>query len=394
MSETDPTISFQAGPDGALPPDATYTEENGGVCPMRLERTGRRVTVLRSRAAVVAALSDPRFSTRAPIDSATAATAYRSPQDLQCIDRPAITRLRRPLSASLSERNLERRGPEITHIAQAHASAFAAGNQQDLIAGYCEPFVAEAVTTSVGVPREDWPKIKQLSDETLGLLTGDEDEPHKVRASWDRLYKYTAKVIAAKETNPDGSVVEGMIKSLKSGELDEDEILHTTAAMMIGFPSPLPILSICAVEILQRPDVIQTCLNEPALWGKAVDELLRYKAHFPFTAVRIAKEDVELKDGTIITKGEVVLPSLTAAAYDPEKVAEPEKFDIHQDASRSIVFAAGPHFCPGTAMSRQWLGIGLKELFTTLPNLSLGVSVEDIEWEEGLLPLPKAIPVR
>jgi len=62
---------------------------------------------------------------------------------------------------------------------------------------------------------------------------------------------------------------------------------------------------------------------------------------------RIALEDIRIGD-VEIAAGQVVLPSLTAAAHDPKRVKCPGEVDILQAAPRKIVFGAGSHLCPGT----------------------------------------------
>jgi cytochrome P450 len=72
-----------------------------------------------------------------------------------------------------------------------------------------------------------------------------------------------------------------------------------------------------------------------------------------------------------------VLPSLVAAAHDPSG-----------PPPRNIAFGAGPHFCPGAALTRLWLATALGIFFETFPAARLAGS---LEWQPGTLSMPREI---
>ena len=63
----------------------------------------------------------------------------------------------------------------------------------------------------------------------------------------------------------------------------------------------------------------------------------------------------------------MVLPSLIAAAQD-----------LDTPAPCNIAFGAGPHFCPGAALTRVLLASALHVFFRTFPNARL---VGGLEWQ-------------
>jgi cytochrome P450 len=395
MAEECPFLSFDPRPDGSPSAQITYTPpgQDQETLQVKLPATGAEVTVLRDRASVVLALSDVRFSIQTGDAIVTTGSTYRSPEDLLMLDKPKITEIRRPLGVPLSTPSLERRRPGIEQIARNLAQNYSVlPKPADLIQGYCEPFIAEAACANLGVPLTEWQRIQYLSNTTLANIEDINEKDATIRA-WDDLYAYSAELIDAKRNQPDGSVFSDVIEALDEEGLTRDQVLHTGATLLIGFPSPLSVLNVSVTELLRHPNAIEDCLNDPSLWLPTVNELMRLKAHFPLTAPRVALTDVDLGDGRIIDAGTVVLPSLTAAAHDPARVKSPDEFDISQTAPRSIVFGSGAHFCPGAAMSRQWLEVGLKELFTLLPDLRLAIPEEEIAWQKGLLPSPEALPV-
>ncbi|HUS26369.1 MAG TPA: cytochrome P450 [Nevskiaceae bacterium] len=393
MPEIPPIISFEPGPGGVPSSDVAYSPDVP-VCPMRLPTTGEEVLVLKSRAPVVAALASRDFSITA-VDQdrfVTTGSAFRSPEDLLRLDPPATTTFRRPIGASFSESAIEKWRPHLEQKARALATKLESHpSPTDLIASYTEPFLAEAVTSTLGVPQSEWPTMLRLADTTLGSVQNMQDKGG-ITLAWEELYTYCDDLIENKRTNPDGSIFSNVVKGLEKANKSHDEILHACATILVGFPTPLPVLNVAAAELLRRPDTVSACLENPSLWAPTVKELLRYKAHFATVLPRIAMKDVQI-GGIQIPAGQVVLPSLAAAAHDPEKVERPAECDPSQDASRNIVFGAGPHLCPGAALTRQWLEVSLGQLFTAHPKLRLAVPAGQLSWQRGGLSAPATIPV-
>ena len=61
-----------------------------------------------------------------------------------------------------------------------------------------------------------------------------------------------------------------------------------------------------------------------------------------------------------------------SANRDEKHFANAEAFDVRRDASKSIAFGAGPHFCAGAWASRAMVAdVALPAIFSRLKNLRL-----------------------
>jgi len=61
-----------------------------------------------------------------------------------------------------------------------------------------------------------------------------------------------------------------------------------------------------------------------------------------------------------------------SANRDEAHFAEPERFNVSRDTSKSIAFGAGPHFCAGAAASRAMIAdVALPSVFARLKGLRL-----------------------
>jgi cytochrome P450 len=245
----------------------------------------------------------------------------------------------------------------------------------------------------MGIPVADWAYILGLGGRGLGIVA-DTSEAADHRAAWDELYEYCEKLVDAKRAQPDGLMLSGIVSVLDRVGLPRDTVLHTVATVVVGLPTPIGAMEIVAFELLRRPGAVRECRAAPQRWLPTINELMRLRANFALALPRVAVEDVRINDAYTVAKGQVVVPSLLAAAHDPARTERPREFDIEQNAARNIVFGAGAHLCPGAALGRQWLEIGLRVLFDRLPGLRLTARDDELRWQDGTLAIPEEMPVR
>ena len=85
----------------------------------------------------------------------------------------------------------------------------------------------------------------------------------------------------------------------------------------------------------------------------------------------VAKDGVEI-GGHPVPKGATLNVNVGSANRDPERYADPDKFDIFRDRKwRHLAFASGPHVCIGQHLARVEMTRALNALMDRLPNLRL-----------------------
>jgi cytochrome P450 len=384
-------IPLDPMPGGFLDPDLGYAGGADAVCPMRVPASGAEVLVLREHRGVLLALSDRRFSiARVDRRYATTGSAFRSAEDLPRLDPPETTEIRRPLGVVFSEKAIAKHRTGLATIARDLARALPA--PADLMRDYCDPFVAAASSSTMGLPLDDWPYLQGLAGKGLGPFEHASEAGERT-AAWQELYAYSEKLVAEKRARPDGLMLSVIITVLDRAGLPPRTVLHTVATVVVGLATPTAVLAVIAFELLRRPGLLAACLADPARWARTINEFMRYRANFGLALPRIALEDVPVNDECVVRKGAVVVPSLLAAAHDPARTPHPDEFDVDQDAARNIVFGAGPHLCPGAALGRQWLEAGLHGLFSTRPDLRLVVRAEELHWQRGIMSVPEPLTV-
>lgn len=387
-------LSFQPVENGNPPYYFNFSTDS--LLPITLPASKKKVLVVRDAKTVQLIMTDPRFSLAGldPEKDTVTGTGYQSPNGMLRLDTPRIRHIRRRITPLFSERTIAPWRPKVAQVANSLLAELRDGHQPaDLNKQYFEPLVLRAVALSAGITLDESHALYGFSNRVLVRVERSEDEA-RISAAWRELYDYIGDLIEGKYTSPNNGLFSTIIAELKKADLSDAEIVAASGTILAGFYTPYGILSVSAVELLQRPGIIEACREDPILWGQVGDELMRYKAHFNFFLPRVATEDVILGNEKIHA-GQVLLPSLHAAATDPNLFPAPNVFSARRAQPRcSIVFGAGPHFCPGAALSRQWLQVSLERLFTTVPGLRLAGSHHDLEWQAGSISMPKRVLVR
>jgi len=95
--------------------------------------------------------------------------------------------------------------------------------------------------------------------------------------------------------------------------------------------------------------------------------LLRYEPPVQYLPNRIALADIGV-GGTVIPKGARVTLLLAAASRDPERFAEPDRFDPDRPDNDHLGFGSGIHYCFGAPLARIEAQVSLTALASRLVN--------------------------
>ncbi len=373
-----PVLTFQAEPHGA-PPPVLCAGGTGDTA--RRPVGGEPMLVLRGRADVERALTDSLHFAMAGVTGTGAlrgspltGAEMQSPDGgLLNMNLPGLRAYRRRIAALFTPRAAEHTRPAVAGLAARLAACLHARRSADVLAGFAEPFTAAAVCATMGIPLADWDEVAEYSRVAFAVVPS-AAAVRDVTAAWDDLYAYYEPIAAAKQARPDGTLTSRMARALVG--FTASQVTHALGTMSNGFGALLPVLAVALTEIARRPQTVAACLRGERTWASVTEDLLRHRAVFPVALPRIVLADTWI-GGRAVRAGTTVLPSLIAAAHDPT-----------WRATCSIAFGAGPHFCPGAALTRVWLESALAAFFGTFPAARLA---GDLEWQPGTLSVPREI---
>ncbi|MER7581456.1 cytochrome P450 [Kitasatospora sp. NPDC097691] len=270
----------------------------------------------------------------------------------------------------------------------------AQGAPGELRDGFTEPYSAALHCRLLGIPADDWRRL--MSGIDVAFLTS----PVPFEGSTPNWYKDLGYMLG--KLNADPEPVDGLLgrfaalrRSPDVSDRVSDELLATVALSLFGAGavSTSAFLLNAVVYLCEQPELAERLRREPALIGRAVDELLRVNLSIGDALPRLALADVQVGD-VLVREGELVLVLVEGANYDPEVFPHPERIDFDRTENPHLAFGAGRHFCPASALGRTHAEIAVTALVERLPALRLALPVEQLAWRPGFIKrMPERLPV-
>ena len=226
----------------------------------------------------------------------------------------------------------------------------------------------------LGVPYEDHAIWEHSMERMLPLLLGVDTE-EGIRQATEATFEfaeYVRELIAKEREQPSGGLFGLLVNAEDEGSrLTEVELVgFAHEVITAGFETVANTTELAIYLLLRHPDQLAKLRQDPSLWPRAIEEVLRYMSPGTMTMPRMVTEDVEL-GGVTIPKGETVLVLLDGVNRDPEVFPDPDRFDVLREDNPHLAFGFGPHFCLGAGLARMELRTLLPMVFDRLPGLRL-----------------------
>ena len=310
------------------------------------------------------------------------------------VDPPDHTRLRNLVHRAFTPRMIREMGGRIQQIADELIDGMQDKPEIDLIADYAFPLPITVIAELLGVPSSDRAKFREwtqtiIIDGTRGV-GGD-----RIATAALEFIMYFHQLFDERRTQPQDDLITGLLQVEEAGDkLSSEELISMVFLLMAaGHETTVNLLANGTLDLLRNPDQLNKLRENPGLIDSAVEEMLRYNGPLGATTMRWALEDVELH-GQIIPAGEMVLASLLGADRDPAVFENPNAFDITRNPNPHIAFGHGIHYCLGAPLARLEGIIAFNTMLARLPNLSLAVDPNMLEWNDTiLLHSMKALPI-
>lgn len=285
-------------------------------------------------------------------------------------------RLRTLLNPAFSKRLIKGLVPRFQALAGELIDAFADDGECEFIADFADPYAARVIAIMLGLPEEDWTIIAQESA-TLGLAMGVtfKSELPRIEAALARLFEYSDAAIADREANPRADFMTALVQAKDEGGLSAEELRDAVILMIFGgYDTTRNQLGLAMQSFIANPEQWELLANDPALGGKAVEEVMRTNPTVRWVT-REAAEDFEYR-GLPITAGTTVHLFSESAGTDPRTFGEPS-FDITAQRKPHFGFGGGIHHCLGHFVARADMSEALPLLARRLRNPKL---LDGAEW--------------
>jgi cytochrome P450 len=347
---------------------------------------------------VVAAFGDPRLSSdrvrpllHAMSDQRreAAGPVFELIADWMVVTDPPIhTRLRKLAAKAFHPRKVTAMEGRIRELVDRYLDEFVASGEQDVVRGFAFPLPATVIAELIGAPIEDADRFKVWSNELALVAFGAGGEARGERHARatrgvESMFGYFGGLIEQKLSTPGDDMISSLIEGDDGDRLSDDEMKAMCALMLFaGHETTTTTITSAVKVLLENPDQLELVRGDPALAGKAVEEVLRVEGAIKVLH-RWVLEDLELR-GREIKAGDRVLLVPAAANRDPGKFTDPDRVDITRSPNPHVAFGKGVHACIGAMLARIEMRVAVARIVERLPGLRFADDPPAFEWTPSL----------
>lgn len=246
---------------------------------------------------------------------------------------------------------------------------FAGRGHCDLVEDLAEVVPMNALFHILGIEENMHEQVRTM---TINLLASVGD-PDTFRRLFEEFAAMGYAEVQARRDEPRDDYLTTLAQATMDGRpLTPAEIGATMNSLLVaGHGTTVAAMTNLFWEVLSRPEIRRSLIDDPALIPVAIEEALRM--HTPFFGLyRMATEDLSIRD-VEIRKGESVYMCWQAANRDPSHFEDPNDFRLDRAQNNHLTFGLGRHSCVGAPTARMQLRIVLTELLARLPDIHLTI---------------------
>jgi len=291
------------------------------------------------------------------------------------LDPPAHTRLRSPTARAFTPRRVAQMEPRIRATVDQLLDAVIPSAPFDLVSALTFPLPATIIFGFVGIPERDWAQLKAWCGHRASLAWGRPSAGEQVHHAQNMAsYRgYLRAFVATKATAREDDFASAL---LAIHDEDPDALTHEEIASILfslsfaGHETTNYLIGNGVRRLLEDPARWDAVAADPGLIPGAVHETLRYDPSVPVWR-RVTKRPVTL-GGVDLPAGAKLFLWLAASGRDASVFPEPETFDPRRaNATKTLAFGRGIHYCLGAALGRLEAEIALEALTRRFPRLRL-----------------------
>ncbi len=237
----------------------------------------------------------------------------------------------------------------------------------------------------IGVPPADQQRFRGWSDDVATFIFGS-GRPDRRELGVNgvvQLETYFRELLARARKENAPTLLGDLARVEETGEtLSDDEVIATCGFLLFaGHETTANLIASAILSLSRFPTERERLRREPRLVASAVEEALRFEGPTKLM-VRIATADLEVR-GRAILPGQRVFLVQAAANRDPERFADPDRFDVTREDNDHYGFGYGIHHCLGAPLARLESQIALTRLLERMPRLR--VVDEAPRWRRTIL---------
>lgn len=303
-------------------------------------------------------------------------------------DPPEHTRLRKLTSKVFHLQSMHAMRAQVEALCAWLLARVGEREDIDFIADFAGPLPGLVIMAMLGVPREELPLIKRLSDDMALFIGSSRMSPEKyaiAQAATRDMAAFFRDLIEKRRAAPQKDLLTQLVHLEEDGDrLSEDELVATCILLLFaGHETTTNHIANAMLALLRFPAELAALRADPGLAPRAVEELLRYDG--PSGAqVRVVKRAQEMR-GRPLEPGDRIFLMLNAANRDPEAYDDPDRLDLRRKEVPHLSFGFGLHICLGFPLARMEGQVALPAVLAHWRRIELAVPEERLEWLNSMV---------
>ena len=292
---------------------------------------------------------------------------------LSTADPPLHTRHRKLLQSHLTPMAVAQFEPAFRPIVEQYLDPIVASGGGDFVVAFGDPVPAAVISTVVGLPLDDVPRVVRMVSNTGRLLDGVTDHAGMQRAGNAAMelglyvYEHLHAALARPAAERSG-LLAVFADAIEAGEASVGDVTAMLVVLVSAGSETTSSLLATAVETLARnPELQQRLREKTEQIPFAVEDFLRDDGPFQFH-YRWTTTDTEL-GGVEIPAGSMLL-LMWAAANRPEPGTTHQPHDGSMPPQH-YAFGKGMHFCIGAPVARLEARLALERLLARTASFTL-----------------------
>jgi len=291
-------------------------------------------------------------------------------------------RLRSLVGKAFTPKVIQNMRPRIEMIAGELLDRVQGNGKMELISDFAFPLPITVIAELLGIPIHNQNQFRIWSNAFVRPAISEEEQ----QAAFLLLQEFAAymqKLVADRRLHPGDDLLSGLIHVEEAGDrLNESELFSMLSLLIVaGHETTVSLIGNAVLALLQNPEVREKIMMNPNLIPSAVEEFLRYDSPVERPLTRIVKEDITL-GGFQLKRGDLIIPIIGSANRDGAQFPTADVLDIHRKPNSHIAFGKGAHYCLGAPLARLEGEIALRVLFERIPDLTLDIAPEELEWRD------------
>ena len=196
-------------------------------------------------------------------------------------DPPEHTRLRRLTSKVFHVKSMQGMRARIEALTHWLLERIGDRRELDFIADFAGPLPALVIMDLLGVPQEELPRVKRLSDDMalfIGSARMSAEKYAIAQSATHEMAELFRAMIGARRIAPRADLLSELVHLEEAGDrLSEDELVATCILLLFaGHETTTNHLANGLLGLMRFPAALQQLRDDPGLAPAAVEELLRY----------------------------------------------------------------------------------------------------------------------